>query len=641
MTMPRFLRSKRERALLWYAAEGHCQFCGMALSDDWHADHRLPWWFTHRTNVHEMDAFCAQCNYRKGGAMLRSFQADMRDILQRILSGEPCPRALFAAVTPGGGKTALVPLLSLLIPQIADKLLHVAPRKALVEQGAEAFENPLFRKLFGHTGHMRASGNQHDPTRGEVAYTTTYAAVEAAPWLHAKEFERHRYLLVLDEPHHLWRDGEQLGPWARAMQPLIDKAVLCLFMSGTFERPDQKPIAGLSYRPVTGNKFELDFPEEWLVRYRRTDALQEKAIVRLYFEGKQGAARWMTSTGEDVEATSFADEEVDVGMMLDVVLQTDYARHLLSDTAVHWQAHKQHWPRAKFLVVAPRIDVAKQYVSWLKSDHGIHAGIAHSHEPQAALEAIARFKQPKGLQALVTVAMAYEGLDVPDVTHLACLTRYRSKPWLEQCFARACRMQPGKQGGYIFSPDDPLMQEVITAIKLEQEEWAQETLPREAGGDLDGPRKPQGARDELDTGVIPLHSELTSTRVYDLEQELDAAELAAILLIQETCDLQGLSPLQLKRFAVKYGEHLADDDEREDEPLAEPERPGLPPHVIEQRLRMAIEKYGRRADSRYHGGNFGTINEEIIRRFGKKREPMYVEELRTVWAWLNERYPLQ
>ncbi len=64
--MQRTLRSKRDRALLWYAADGKCQRCGEPLGDDWEADHIVPWKVTRRTNLFEMQALCADCNRKKG-----------------------------------------------------------------------------------------------------------------------------------------------------------------------------------------------------------------------------------------------------------------------------------------------------------------------------------------------------------------------------------------------------------------------------------------------------------------------------------------------------------------------------------------------------------------------------------------------
>jgi 5-methylcytosine-specific restriction endonuclease McrA len=63
----RTLRSRRLRLALWYAADGHCQRCGRELNPaNWHADHIVAYVRTRRTNVHEMQALCPQCNLAKG-----------------------------------------------------------------------------------------------------------------------------------------------------------------------------------------------------------------------------------------------------------------------------------------------------------------------------------------------------------------------------------------------------------------------------------------------------------------------------------------------------------------------------------------------------------------------------------------------
>ncbi len=63
---------------------------------------------------------------------------------------------------------------------------------------------------------------------------------------------------------------------------------------------------------------------------------------------------------------------------------------------------------------------------------------------------------------LVTVAMAYEGLDAPEVAVVAALTHIRSRAWLEQMVARATRVDPNAgpyegQRALVFHPDDPLV----------------------------------------------------------------------------------------------------------------------------------------------------------------------------------------
>jgi 5-methylcytosine-specific restriction endonuclease McrA len=66
--MMRTLRSKRLRAALWIAAQGRCQHCGRPLPSNWHGDHVVAYSKTKRTNVHEMQALCPECNRKKGAA---------------------------------------------------------------------------------------------------------------------------------------------------------------------------------------------------------------------------------------------------------------------------------------------------------------------------------------------------------------------------------------------------------------------------------------------------------------------------------------------------------------------------------------------------------------------------------------------
>src|SRR5689334_17598764 len=67
-------------------------------------------------------------------------------------------------------------------------------------------------------------------------------------------------------------------------------------------------------------------------------------------------------------------------------------------------------------------------------------------------------------------AMAYEGMDCPEVTHVARLTHIRSRPWLEQMIARAVRVDPHAgdyvhQKATVYHPDDLLFRRFKHAIE--------------------------------------------------------------------------------------------------------------------------------------------------------------------------------
>jgi superfamily II DNA or RNA helicase len=636
--MPRLLRSKRDRALLWYAAGGRCQQCGRPLLEAWHADHVVPWRLTHRTNVHEMQALCPSCNLQKGGRMPdewkpRSFQKAFERLVRDLASGALPWRVLYCAITPGGGKGTLPPILTRLLPTIGDKLCWATPRVTLASQAEQVFVNKRLARLFPHTCRIRHDTNTPNPCRDLDGYTTTYQAIAANPQLHAQEFTRHRYILFLDEPHHLKTHFEQPEhpefAWAQAIQPLVDRAAMVVYASGTLERHDQKPIFGMPYgRALDGYKIAL--PPEQTLLYRRQEALTEQAIVPLHFIVRDGTAAWRTSKGEEIARESFDETSLESGQMLDATLETEFARHLLADTVAHWRAHRQQYPQGKLLVVAPRIPLARRYASWLKSDHGLTVRIATSDDSKDAKAALDAFKgrTKPALEVLVTVGMAYEGLDVPDITHIACLTRYRSKPWLEQCFARAVRTAPGKQCGYIFAPDDPLLNQVVKAIRDEQDGLAKDIDP------LDKPTGPTGPGGEDDGRILPLTSKATDLRAYDLQQSMTREETAHIALIMQQHGIVGISPLQMKRAfdAMDVRQPPAPPDRRDHEENT--------PTELEERYRTAIDDYTKSVDYAYFDGAWGSTNSEILRHGFLPRDAMSVPQLLQLWHWLQKTYPL-
>lgn len=541
--------------------------------------------------------------------MTRVFQTKTIQITNDIIAGESAHRTFYGPITPGGGKSTLPLLLMRLLPTIADKVCWVVPRVTLGVQAEQVFVSARIKTLFPHTRRMRYDTNSPDPSRGTEGYITTYQAIASDPRLHRQEFSRHRYILFLDEPHHVKTHFSQPEhaefAWAHAIQPLIDRAVLVFYASGTFARHDQKPILGIPYMP-TAEGYKVDFPSEQMISYSRTEAIAEHAIVPLQFIVRDGKAIWRDRDGTLFERDSFDETSYESGQMLDSVLETDFARELLADTVTHWQGHRQQFPHGKLLVVAPKITLARRYLSWLKHDHELKAEMATSDDSAKARDAIAAFKgrRKPSLDVLVTVGMAYEGLDVPEITHIACLTRYRSKPWLEQCFARACRTMDGKAAGFVFAPDDPLLNQVVALIKHEQDAAVKDQSPLEL--DPNGVGAGTGTGDPLAT-ILPLSSSATDTRAYDFHQTISREETARLALVMQQFNIHGISPLQFKR-AVDAAGSVQDLPTRED--MVDDV---LTPSEIEQRLKEKIDEYTKTIDYTYFGGRWGTTNGEILK----------------------------
>ncbi|HYG73992.1 MAG TPA: DEAD/DEAH box helicase family protein, partial [Planctomycetota bacterium] len=512
--------------------------------------------------------------------MFRAHQKQLLEIVKQMKRGAGRWNKIIAHVTPGGGKSALPVIAAAeLIPGIAQKICWVVPRVALQQQAEEAFLDPNFRRLLGHKHLIRVSTNEPNPARGLSGYATSYAALTIDKQkLNAAEFSRFRYILVLDEPHHLAEESSGMN----AVKPLIEKAALTLFMSGTLERGRKERIAFLPYF-TQGDALEIslrDSSSTKIITYSRPDGLAERAIIPLRCTYLDAKAKWKDRKGNLKEVSSLREFKKLAKEALMTALATEYAYELLDTAMADWLQIKKSNPRSKLLIVAATQKLAKLYAQHVERKHGREVGIATMDEGSGALKAIHRFKRmgTDKTDILATVAMAYEGLDVKPITHIACLTRIRSKPWIEQMIARATRFDPEagpweRQEAHVFMPDDMMMHTIIDAITREQAPFAKKKYDFEGG-------EGGGARD-LFGDLIPVGSGAfgkRSKRVDNIPVSSAPAEME-------------LTPSQKEAMLRDTIENTVRD------------------YAVRKRL------------------SFKLVNMKILRRFGKARSAMNLNEL--------------
>jgi len=513
--------------------------------------------------------------------------------MDRIKLGEPI-RTIYEQVCPGGGKST-IPIMAgqLITAGLADKLLWIAPRLSLTDQAEREFVNPYFRSMFNHNLKIRQSTNEINPCRGLDGASTTYNAAGMDDGILFREFQQRRYILILDEFHHIQEDSL----WHKKIAPLYNMAAYRIMMTGTLERGDGSRIAFTPYRGSGKNvtPWIQDGPETAVIRYTRADALAEKAIIPLQFHLSDGSAEWEDNRGRKVRVASMDKmNEADANKALYTALKTEYADDLLSHGIAHWQEHRKNYSSAKCLVVTSNISEAKRHIKSLEHINA-RADIATSEDSDAAQKVINRMKAGK-LDVIVTVAMAYEGLNIPEVSHVICLTRIRSVPWIEQMTARANRIDPAygydEQIGHIFAPADPLFKEVMKKIEAEQAPVMQERssrFPSSRGESEDG-----GSGFRLEPapgGITPLSSAMTGKR------EMVMGKLNNCSIPEKTASEQ------------------------------------------EAELREAIDSHlGRFAyTNRYMKQK---LNTDVCRHFGKPRGQMTIKELESCLKHVQQTYPL-
>ncbi len=396
-------------------------------------------------------------------------------ITDGIIAGSGVENIIVKA-TPGSGKSSL-PIITgkLITAGLADGICWICPRMSLQDQAERNFIDPFFRSMLSHNLTIRSATNENNPARGTNGFVTTYQAIGVDDRQTVlSDFRRKRYILVLDEYHHA---GDE-GAWTKALMPLYDAAKFKVLMTGTLSRGDKKRIAFTPYQQK-GDVFTpmLDKSSNTaVINYTRKDALADKAILPLEFVFLDGSAKWETRAGRVID--SKVSSLTNATHALYTALNTEYATELLLAAVNHWRTWRNAKPSARLLVVAANIKAAKGFTETLKR-MGLNTRIATSDDSADAQDAIKAYKLGK-VDVLVSVGMAYEGLDVPAISHIACLTNIRSLPWIEQMAARAVRIDSqagpyGTQKAFVFAPKDPMFLELKAQIDAEQNAAAKET----------------------------------------------------------------------------------------------------------------------------------------------------------------------
>lgn len=376
---------------------------------------------------------------------MRKHQKEFYFLCNRILR-EQDYRDVLLNVVPGGGKSE-IPFIAQrqLVPHLADKICWITPRASLKYQATDRSK-------------QIAIESEYDPNI-HSGFVCCYNLLTNANYDRLLErFEEENFIVIYDEAHHVVEGGI----WEERLKPIYEKSKLNIFMTGSIERGDKKRVFAFPYKLDESYKAYLDTSKINYIEYNQYDALKDKAILPLKPNLYEYTAKWEKGGATFNHNTT---QDIYDSDSVFTALRTDFALNLLREGLEHFIENKDLHENSKCLVVAPNVDEANRYLEYIQTEYPNRNSKIATYKEVQAYKTVSEFRNGD-IEILVTVAMAYEGLDVPAITHTICLTHIRSFPWLLQCLSRGNRVckdfgRYERQLSYIFGPSDGLLDSAI------------------------------------------------------------------------------------------------------------------------------------------------------------------------------------
>jgi len=277
--MQRTLRSKHLRAALWFDAKGKCKICNKELDpDNWHADHIIPWSKTHRTNVHEMQALCPDCNLKKGDKSMDlsayrpgQFKAH-RTIIRRVTEGE---KYTSVVLPTRYGKSDVMRCTA--IELFREKIISVAvvltPNTFLRDQMVDPAKINDMVDRYEINGADLTYGSIKQiikPNKnGEFFLSSTIQLCDQntqtfKSWVESECSKTNKPpIFYVDEAH----TGSESNNWGNTIKSMADSGAFVVLLTATATRSDGKKIPGFDFevierefckRSVVRDSFEKD-----------------------------------------------------------------------------------------------------------------------------------------------------------------------------------------------------------------------------------------------------------------------------------------------------------------------------------------------------------------------------------------------
>lgn len=407
---------------------------------------------------------------------LRPWQAECsRKALEWLRLGSD--RHFLINAAPGAGKTICASFIAreLINSSEIERVIVIAPRKAVVKQWAEEFKFVTGRQM------LQITGADEEPEDYGLDLCITWSAVQSAlDGLHAV-CTASNTLVICDEHHHAAVEAA----WGRGADGAFANAKFALILTGTPIRSDGQESVWVAY----DDQGEIKHPEDGTYTLTYGKAVDLEYCRPITFHRHEGRFSVKLEDGEQISVSGTTDLNLDGALKKIRGLQQalDYYKLACTpkflangkpDTA-SYQASMLEWcisklddlrlrmPEAAGLVIAPNIPVAEYMAHLLEILDGEKPTVVHNRVANADAK-IAAFRE-SSKRWIVSVAMISEGVDIQRLRVLAYLPFAQTELSFRQAMGRVVRNFGPRDDtrAYVVMPTHKIFEEYARRVEAE------------------------------------------------------------------------------------------------------------------------------------------------------------------------------
>ena len=384
---------------------------------------------------------------------------------------------------PGAGKTICAAVIAkrLIDQDLIDRVIVIAPRKAVVRQWSSEFKIVTGRTM------LQITGADEEPEDYGLDLCATWSAVQGLLDGLQAVCRKGKTLVICDEHHHAAVEAA----WGEGANGAFSDAKYAIILTGTPIRSDGKESVWLAYDDQglidqhSAGTYTLTYGEAVDLNYCRP----------ITFHRHEGKFSVKLQDGENIsvsglEKTSLAGLKKIKGLQqaLDYYKlactpkylpnkkadPSSYQASLLECCISKLSDLRMRMPDAGGLVIAPNITVAEYMAELLEILDGEKPTIVHNQvsNPEGKITAFRNSKK----RWIVSVAMISEGVDIPRLRVLAYLPNAQTELSFRQSVGRVVRNYGPKDDtrAYVVMPTHRTFEEYARRVENEMSSGARQ-----------------------------------------------------------------------------------------------------------------------------------------------------------------------